>query len=100
MLREQIGVSRGKAAEDLDKAEKYYSDIERGSCGMSLETVLQIAAYFHVTVDYLIYGTDEPQKPVYSEESDSILFLLEHSSDSQRKMAQRLLQTFLMEQTE
>ena len=97
MLREQAGISRGKAAEDLDKAEKYYSDIERGACGMSLETALQIAAYFRVTVDYLVYGGDEPKQPELYEESKTILFWLEHSTEEQREKAQKLLKAFLLE---
>ena len=97
MLREQAGISRAKAAQNLDKAEKYYSDIERGTCGMSLETALQIAAYYQVTVDYLIYGSNDTKQPELYEESSTILFWLEHSTQEQRKKAQKLLEAFLLE---
>ena len=97
MLRELAGISRAKAAQDLDKAEKYYSDIERGTCGMSLETALQIAAYFRVTVDYLIYGNNRLNQAKLCEESSTILFWLEHSTQEQREKAQRLLKAFLLE---
>ena len=37
--RERLGLSRQRMAERIGKAEKYYADIERGYCGMSLETM-------------------------------------------------------------
>lgn len=43
--REKMGLSRQKMAAQIGKAEKYYADIERGYCGMSLETMIAIAGY-------------------------------------------------------
>lgn len=41
--RKKLGFSRKKIAEKLGKTEKYYGDIERGYCGMSVETMTNIA---------------------------------------------------------
>ena len=46
-------------AEQIGKAEKYYADIERGYCGMSLETMIQIAGCLGTTLDYLVFGRKE-----------------------------------------
>lgn len=50
--REERGLSRRKMSEQIGKAEKYYADIERGYCGMSLETMIEIAGYLGTTLDY------------------------------------------------
>lgn len=47
--REKMGLSRQKMAAQIGKAEKYYADIERGYCGMSLETMIAIAGYLGFT---------------------------------------------------
>ena len=36
--RKQLGWSRGYVSEKVGKVEKYYADIERGSCGMSIKS--------------------------------------------------------------
>ena len=41
--RVQLGFSQDEVAERIDRAPKYCSDIERGTCGMSTETMLAIS---------------------------------------------------------
>ena len=41
--REKLGIQRREVADRIGKAEKYYADIERGYCGMSLDTMVDIA---------------------------------------------------------
>ena len=56
--RERLGLSRQKMAEQIGKAEKYYADIERGYCGMSLETMIEISECLGLTLDYMIFGEE------------------------------------------
>lgn len=54
--RNVLGYSRKYVSEHIGIVEKYYSDIERGTCGMSVETMIALADFFQCTLDNLIYG--------------------------------------------
>ena len=93
--RKELGLSRQEIAEQIGKAEKYYADIERGYCGMSLETMIQIAGCLGTTLDYLVFGRKE--EGGLPEETKSILYYLESSDEERRKKARELLQVYLSE---
>lgn len=57
--RKQLGWSRSYVAEKIGIVEKYYADIERGICGMSIETLIALANLYGFTMDFLIYGEKE-----------------------------------------
>ena len=54
--RLQLNWNRSEAAQRCGLTEKYYSDIERGSCGMSVETLITLSDLYGFTMDYLIRG--------------------------------------------
>lgn len=54
--RKQLNWSRRYVAEQVGVVEKYYADIERGTCGMSIETLIALAGLFGFTIDGLLYG--------------------------------------------
>lgn len=54
--RKQKGWSRKYVAEKIGLVEKYYADIERGTCGMSIETLIALTDLYDITMDSLIYG--------------------------------------------
>lgn len=56
--RKQQGWSRNYVAEKIGIVEKYYADIERGTCGMSIETMLALAKMYHFSLDEFIYGSE------------------------------------------
>ena len=93
--RKQLGLTRKEMAEQIGKAEKYYADIERGYCGMSLETMIAIAGYLGFTLDYLIFGEKEGRE--LPEDSKTILFYLGKCDEKKRKKAMELLQVYLSE---
>ena len=92
---QSLGISRTKIAEQIGKAEKYYADIERGYCGMSLETMIQIADCLGTTLDYIVLGKEKEKG--LPEERKSILFYLEKCDAERRKKASELLQVYLSE---
>ena len=51
--RIQLGFSQDEVAERIDRAPKYCSDIERGTCGMSTETMLAISDCLDISLDYM-----------------------------------------------
>ena len=92
--RQALGLSRQEIADQIGKAEKYYADIERGYCGMSLETMVKIADCLGITLDYMIFGEDRQDLP---EDSRSILFFLGNCDEKKRKKAMELLKVYLTE---
>lgn len=62
-LRTSFHYSRALVAEHIQRSEKYYADIERGTCGMSLDTLLELADFYHVSLDYLVFGERDETMP-------------------------------------
>lgn len=59
--RTELKLTREKVAEEIDRSTKYYADIERGSCSMSIKTLINISNTLHLSLDYIIFGTDSVQ---------------------------------------
>ncbi len=66
--RKQLGWSRDFVARKIGLGEKYYGDIERGYCGMSVETLLGLSRLMGFTMDGLINGQQEERKALSEEE--------------------------------
>ena len=94
-LRKSLGISRREMAAKIGKAEKYYADIERGYCGMSLDTLIDISDCLHITLDYIILG--EEDTGVSSSELENILFYIKGCDETRRKKALQLLRIYLSE---
>ena len=119
--RKRLGLTRGQMADSIGKTEKYYSDIERGYCGMSLETMIGISECLGLTLDYMIFGEEADSQETmigiadvlgvsldyitFGEdfeddlpgEAKRILFYLNHCGEQKRKKALQLLQVYLAE---
>lgn len=59
--RKRLGWTREYVASKVGIVEKYYADIERGTCGMSIETMLALARLYHLSLDEFIYGSGQPE---------------------------------------
>lgn len=95
--RSLLGFTQDEMAEKIDRASKYYADIERGSCGMSVETLMSLSETLDMPLDYIIYGkeTNENGYPEQTDEVSAILTLLDNSEQRDRDYALRLLKLFL-----
>ncbi|MEY8356628.1 helix-turn-helix transcriptional regulator [Lachnospiraceae bacterium 54-53] len=92
-----IGWTQEELAEKIDRAYKYCQDIERGTCGMSIETMLSIASSLNVSLDYLIYGKEETKKEtdnLYIEQQ-AVVDILGQCSNRKRHYALELLKLFM-----
>ncbi|MFR6589967.1 MAG: helix-turn-helix domain-containing protein [Gallintestinimicrobium sp.] len=69
--RLELGWSRELVAERLGVVNKYYADIERGTCGMSVETLINLSRLYGVSLDTLIYGEKEKKSAASQEEHDA-----------------------------
>lgn len=55
-------MSQDELAEKIDRTTKYCSDIERGICGMSVETMLAISQHLDMSLDYMMFGNASPEE--------------------------------------
>ena len=92
--RQLLNMSQEDASAKISISSKYFADIERGSCGMSVETMISIAALLDMSLDYIIYGTlhTDEEGTKHSDEYAAILSLLDNVSENKRKYALRMLQ--------
>ena len=95
--RQALGMSQDEVAERIDRASKYYADIERGNCGMSIETLMALSDTMHMSLDYIIYGntTSEAEFESHTIEVAAINDILNNSSERMRAYALRLLKLFI-----
>lgn len=58
--RKELGLTRDALAEQMGRAPKYCADIERGTCGMSIETLLQFCKALGLSPNTLLFGNATP----------------------------------------
>lgn len=66
-LRKGKGITQEKTAEELNISLEHLSKMERGKGKPSLDLLVEMAFYFHVSTDYLLLGTD-PDKDAVRED--------------------------------
>ena len=91
-----LGLSQEELASQIKRATKYYSDIERGSCGMSIDTMLALSKSLDMSLDYMIFGiqkTEEIER-VKSQEA-SLTHILAQCDSHQHEYVIRLMQLML-----
>lgn len=94
--RMALGISQDELAEKIDRATKYCSDIERGMCGMSIETMIALSKALDISMDYIIFGgADELTKARQEECELALAQALAKCSERQRTNAIRMLQLFV-----
>lgn len=59
MLRNACGLTQEELCDELDISDTHYRKIEAGSRTGSLELIVEMAEYFHVSLDYLLLGETE-----------------------------------------
>jgi len=98
LKRTLLGFTQEEVAEKIDRASKYYADIERGSCGMSVETLMAISTTLDLSLDYVIYGKIHSENEIASNTNEvtAIMNLLNNSSERKRKYALQMLKIFLI----
>lgn len=59
-LRRQAGLNQKQLGEQLGLTDNAISMMERGNRGTTIEKLVLLAEYFHVSTDYLLGITDDP----------------------------------------
>ena len=95
-LRRAQKLTRREMAEGLGRTEKYIYDVENGNRGLSLTSLIEVAAYLNVSADYLLTGKDfdvsryayliKPikEKPLIEEIYRKILEIIDRDSSVRR----------------
>lgn len=76
-LRRQHNLTQLALCEKLNISETYLRKIESGERGASIDLYIEIAAFFRVSLDYLILGTEQSAGPLKSKIRTVIELLLE-----------------------
>ena len=93
-VRKRMGMTQAEVAESAGLSDRTYADIERGSCGMSIESLISIGKILDMSLDYIIYGklSGETDALRQSDEIHAILSILSNASEQKQKYIMRLLQ--------
>jgi transcriptional regulator with XRE-family HTH domain len=59
--REEKGITQKELADILEKKKAFINDMEHGRSYPGHETLIKIADYFNVSLDYLCGRTDKPE---------------------------------------
>ena len=96
LKRTLLGMTQEEMAERIGRVPKYYADIERGSCGMSVETLMALSHSLNMSLDYIIF-VNEANKNVQrnQDEVSAILDILDNFPVQKRDYALRLLKLFI-----
>lgn len=96
LKRTLLGLTQEEMAVKINRATKYYADIERGSCGMSIETLMALSAALDMSMDYIICGkvSDEAEKRKHTEEVSAIIGMLDTSDTRTQQYALNMLKLF------
>lgn len=90
--RKDLGWSRSFVAEKIGIVEKYYADIERGSCGMSVETLIALVKLYGFSMDALIYGSGKGKTV---RRDDILIRTLENLPDPAQDCCLKMLYLFM-----
>ena len=91
-----LGLTQEELAEQIHRAPKYYSDIERGSCGMSMETMISIAKILDMSLDYMVFGTPTKEEVERVEcQEASLTHLLAQCNERQHEYVTRMMQLLI-----
>lgn len=95
--RTLLGMTQDEIAEKINRATKYYADIERGNCGMSIETLLALSDTLDMSLDYILFGKSVQDNAIsHTNEVEAIMGLLDNCSERNRDYALRILKLFLV----
>ena len=92
-----LGMTQDEVSAKIGRSPKYYADIERGDCGMSLETLSALSDTLNMSLDYIIFGKvqSEEEHRQHTEEVSAIMSFLDTLPARNRTYALRMLKLFL-----
>ena len=97
LKRTLLGMTQEEMAERIDRVPKYYADIERGSCGMSVETLMALSHTLNMPMDYIILGREygENSEKKHEDEIVAVLDILDKCTEKQRASILKIIKIFI-----
>ena len=91
-----LGMTLEEIANQIGRVPKYCADIERGTCGMSIETMIAFSTILQLPLDYMIFGNaSEEDKELFYHETFAMMKQIEHCPEHIRKDALQILRLYL-----
>lgn len=87
--RNELGLTQDELAERIGRVPKYCADIERGYCGMSIETLLLFCEALKLSPSTLLLGSAVPT----GEENDLTTQIMAGLSECTEEQRQSILHT-------
>lgn len=81
--RKEKNITQAQLCADLNISLYHYSKIENAHVAASLETLVEIADYLDLTIEYLLSGTSKINPVYYDEE---LFQIMEKCNTSQKKL--------------
>nr|DAZ06978.1 MAG TPA: helix-turn-helix domain protein [Caudoviricetes sp.] len=87
--RTELGLTQAQLAEQLDRSTKFCADIERGTCGMSINTLMQFSCALQLSPSTLLMGSSLP----FATGVDSVQQIMNALAECTEEQKQNILQT-------
>ena len=84
-LRTGSNLAQSEAAEKMGFSLSGYRKLEQAQNGGSIDSLIMVADYYHISLDYLVYG----------EERDYITSLSEGLTDSQKRVVRATIASLI-----
>jgi transcriptional regulator with XRE-family HTH domain len=99
-LRLRRKISQEEVARHIGITRSAYSHYEINNRQPVYETLIKLAAYFDVSLDYIIGGTQSKAKTEHavSQDAREILSLFQHMNQEQRKKSITLINDFMRQE--
>ncbi len=75
--RMELAMTQAQLAEQIGKSTKYCADVERGSCGMAIETLLTLSRALRLSPSVILLGESVP----FTEDGDTAQLIRQSISE-------------------
>lgn len=96
-LRMHAGIKQSELAEAIGCTSQVISNVERGYTSLSLELLLNLADFFHVSADYVLGKTDQKINTLSMDE-EVLIGYFRSSSDNEKRILMGLIKDLIMKE--
>jgi transcriptional regulator with XRE-family HTH domain len=89
--RNKLGLTREQFAELADIGAGYYGQIEVGTSQMSIDTLIKVSRTSKLSMEHILFGEEDETRDLAP-----IQAMLSHCTSRELRLAERVLQLFLL----
>lgn len=90
--RKELGMTLADVAAKIGRMPNHYGNIERGVCGMSVETLILLSDCLGLTCDYILHGNKEDTE---QQDLETACRFLMHYDEKTQDNAVKLMKYYL-----